>query len=91
MAEAIPLSLFQGSDPSLFTPAVAITPPADQAFEITWSATPGGFMLQETTSLAAPVDWQFSPLTPALSNGVFTLSIPATADNPRFFRLVTTP
>jgi hypothetical protein len=48
-----------------------------------WSDAPEGFLLQETGSLEPPVDWQISPLTPVLNNGVFSVSIPVSGSTPR--------
>ena len=50
-----------------------------------------GFFLEETDSLMAPVNWRISPLTPVLSNGVFTVTAPVAGAATRFLRLVTTP
>ncbi len=91
MADAIDLSLFQGSTPSPFQPNLAAGPAGNQAFGVSWTDTPGGFFLEEAGSLSPPLNWQISPLTPVLGNGVFTVTIPASGSASRFFRLVTTP
>ena len=91
MAEAVNLSLFQGSTPAPFQPSLAANAATNQTVVATWTADTGGFVLEETDSLAPSVDWQISPLIPVLSNGVFYLSIPVSGSGSRFFRLVTAP
>ncbi len=92
MADAVDLAAFQGSTPSSFVPDLTTTTPTgDSTFDASWTETAGGFILEETDSLSPPVNWQASPLTPVLSNGVFTVSAPISGAAGRFFRLVTTP
>lgn len=90
MAAAIAPSLFQGGSSSPFRPSFNTASDSSQTLDISWTATTGGFLLEETGTLTPPVDWQFSPLTPTLSNGVFSVSVPV-ATAMRFFRLVRTP
>jgi len=92
MATAITNSLFQGSTSFVFVPDISATiHTADQTFSANWTDTTGGFFIEETESLAAPVNWQISPLTPVLSNGVFSITAPLAGAETRFFRLVTAP
>jgi lysophospholipase L1-like esterase len=91
MASAVSLSLFQGGVASSFQPDLASTLAGDGTVTVAWPDSPGGFQLQETDSLLPPEVWLVSPLTPALSNGVFSFSIQPSGFSPQFFRLVTTP
>jgi hypothetical protein len=90
MAAAIAPSLFQGGSSSPFRPGASTASGNNQTLDISWTATTGGFILEETGTLTPPVDWQFSPLSPTLSNGVFSVSVPAAAAM-HFYWLVTTP
>jgi lysophospholipase L1-like esterase len=90
MAAAIDPTRLVGGSAFSFRPGFITTPASDQAMGLSWTATPGGFVLEETGALIPPVDWQFSTLTPGLSNGVFSLSVPVTTST-RFFRIVTAP
>ena len=90
MGAAITPTRFVGGSAFLFRPGLTTTPASNPAMGISWTATTGGFILEESGSLMPPVDWQMSTLTPVLSNGVFSVSVPVTAAT-RFFRLVTTP
>jgi hypothetical protein len=91
MAAAVNLSLLQGGVASSYQPDLASTLAGDGTLTVNWPAAPGGFLLLETDSPLPPVVWQISPLTPVLSNGVFSFSIHPSGFSPRFFRLVTTP
>jgi len=53
---------------------------------LSWADTGIPFVVQETESLSQPVEWHELDGVPALSNGVWSLSIPV-PDGPRFFRL----
>lgn len=90
IAAAVNLSLFQGSTPGPFRPALSFTGVSNEV-ALSWAAGTGGVFLQETSSLMPPVTWQHSPLTPSLSNGLFTVSVPAWPSTTRFFRVWTTP
>ena len=90
MAAAVAPSLFQGGSSSPFRPSFNTTSGNSQTMDIRWTATTGRFLLEETGTLGPPVDWQFSPLTPTLSDGVFSVSFPVSTAS-RFFRLIATP
>jgi hypothetical protein len=53
---------------------------------LTWTNTPLGFVLKQTESLTAPVQW--TPVTnqPVLNNGMFVVTLPAGIWS-RFYRL----
>lgn len=53
---------------------------------MSWADTGGLYLIQETESLLEPIGWRAVNDAPALSNGVWSLSIPTPA-GPRFFRL----
>jgi len=91
MAAAINPTNFVGGSASPFRPSFTTFPASNQTMCMSWTATTGGFILDEAGSLTPPVDWQFSTLAPFLSNGVFTVSIPASTSAARYFRLITTP
>lgn len=91
MAAAINLTNFQSGVVSAFHPSLSPSEAGGQTVNVSWSSAIPGFVLQETDSLAPPVVWQHSPLTPTLSNGLFSISIPATPGATRFFRVFTTP
>jgi hypothetical protein len=90
MAAAIAPTQFLGGSSPPFRPRVSAATAKNQEMDISWTATADGFILGETGTLTPPVDWQFSPLTPILSNGVFSVSVPVSSTS-RFFRLITTP
>ena len=90
MAAAIAPTQFLGGSSPPFRPRVSAATAKNQEMDISWTATADGFILEETGTLTPPVDWQFSPLTPILSNGVFSVSVPVSSTS-RFFRLITTP
>ena len=56
-------------------------------FELTWPATASGYNLYSTASLINPAAWQLMTNTPASSNGIYHLVLPASDGSQRFFRL----
>ena len=67
-----------------FNMKLTITPAGPNAI-ITWPVYPAGFVLESEISLAVP-NWTSNNLTPIVSGGVFSVTVPSAADG-QLFRL----
>lgn len=81
-------SEFSHALPVQSAPQLHIQPlPGGSGLTLRWSATPPGFLLQQTTNLTPPIVWQAVTNSPLLLHGSYQVTIPPPAI-PTFFRLV---
>lgn len=69
-----------------FSPAKLSIVRSGMSTIVSWLASPAGFVLQSTSSLNPPIDWQSVTNQTGLSNALNTVTLPPTASM-RFFRL----
>ena len=60
--------------------------PGSRQISLSWTNNGGSYVLQQTFSLNSPQQWTVVTNAPALSNGFFVLTLPATNAN-AFYRL----
>jgi hypothetical protein len=79
-------SEFSACVPVLAVPALKINSASAQQVSLSWTNTPGGFVLKQTDSLSPPIQWMSVTNTPVNSNGEFSITLPVEPAN-RFFLL----
>lgn len=72
--------------PTPSSPILTLTLAGNQQIELSWTNAATRFALEQTDNLASPVQWSLVTNTPAVVNGQFVVTEPAT-NRSRFYRL----
>lgn len=75
--------------PALAQPRLEVLRPSETTLQFRWPGTAVGFVLEAANALATTTDWQPLDLAPVLSDGRYSVTLPAEAAT-RFFRLRST-
>jgi len=69
-------------------PPLTVSRAGNAMLLFSWPPVSGSFTLCTTTNFALPAVWERVPDTPILCNGQWSLQLPITADECRFYRLL---
>src|SRR5688572_13900453 len=67
-------------------PTLSIQATANQQMRLSWDTSEGAFVLEATSSLSSPIQWQLVPAQPIIQGGIATVTI-TTSERTRYFRL----